>query len=139
MLRMLPKATRTKFAGRMLPQLYDFRTHFSLVLREPQLTMHRYWDWSERPVPPPEVIELTKVSILMPSGKKEPFSNPLLSYNFKGAQAQFPPPDQPGVPDWSTIPRTVRYPGAQNPVQTLRQYVCNFAHVLVADSSLSPT
>ncbi|KAG5637088.1 hypothetical protein H0H81_005821, partial [Sphagnurus paluster] len=64
-----------------------------------------YWDWVERPVPPPEVIELDTLSILMPDGKKASVKNPLTSYNFKGAEKDFP--SAPGsLQDWTTFPQT---------------------------------
>ncbi|KZV72071.1 Di-copper centre-containing protein [Peniophora sp. CONT] len=68
-----------------------------------------YWDWAQNIIPPPEVIELTEVTITMPNGSRQAVANPLFTYHFH--------PIDPGFADtpytrWNS---TLRYPTSDGP------------------------
>ncbi|VDC03107.1 unnamed protein product [Peniophora sp. CBMAI 1063] len=68
-----------------------------------------YWDWAANIIPPPEVIELTEVTIIMPNGSKQAVENPLFTYQFHPISQGF---DQTPYERWN---RTLRYPTSDGP------------------------
>ena len=81
-----------------------------------------YWDWAKNMIPPPEVIELTEVTIVMPNGSKQSVQNPLFTYHFH--------PIDPGFAEtpYDRWNRTLRYPTSDGPnaktdVKRMKAYV----------------
>ena len=97
-----------------------------------------YWDWAANPVPPDEVLTLTKVTITISDGTTKEVDNPLYHYKFNPIDASFYDPYQ----QWQTTLRQPKYTSddiedATDDPQRVKEYAPSYCFAETPRLSLS--